>query len=218
VAAKRKPDTAVVLQSNVGSSIKDAAALAAGRERLLKGARACFARKGFGGTSVQDIANAAGISVGSLYKYVRAKEDLLYLMAEGSYARLNEVITRAFTASDDPREALCAVVGALIRNADEDRDLVNLLYAEFKYLPAAGRKLILGQEEAIVNGLVETIDRGNELGVFDCQEPRLTAVDLEVSGSFWVLKKHLIGLPLEAYIERRIVVALRMVGARQAAE
>lgn len=216
MAPKRQAVPNGVVHSNVDSSIKDVAALTAGRERLLKGARACFARKGFGGTSVQDIADAAGISVGSLYKYVRAKEDLLYLMAEGSCARLTAVITEAFASSDDPEEALAVVVESLIRNADEDRDLVNLLYAEYKYLPAAGRKLILEQEESIIDGLVEIIKRGNAQGVFDCQEPRLTAVDLEVSGSVWVLKNHLIDMPIETFIERQIVVAFRMVGAKAA--
>ncbi len=214
VAAKRRAGASAALNSNVNSSIKDASALAAGRERLLKGARTCFARKGFGGTSVQDIANAAGISVGSLYKYVRSKEDLLYLMAEGSCARLNEVLDAAFNASDDAEEALAVVVEALIRNADEDRDLMNLLYAEFKYVPAAGKKLILSQESSVIAGLTDIIERGNAKGVFDCEDPRLTSVDLEVSGSVWVLKRHLIDMPLEAFIDRQIVVAFRMVGAK----
>ena len=215
MAAKRGAPSAAPVQSKVGSSIKDAAALAAGRERLLKGARKCFARKGFGGTSVQDIANAAGISVGSLYKYVRAKEDLLYLMAEGSVARLTEMVATAFSVSDDPRETLCAVVEASIRNAHDDRDLVNLLYAEYKYMSSDSKKLISGQEESVVERLFELIERGNDTGVFDCPEPRLTAINLEVVGSVWVLKRHLIDMPLEEYIQRQTAVALNMVGAKR---
>jgi AcrR family transcriptional regulator len=213
VSPKKVAVAAPAPSSKVPSMIKDSAALAAGRERLLKGARTCFASKGYGGTSVQDIANAAGISVGSLYKYVRAKEDLLFLMAEASHSRLNDVVTSAFTSSDDPREALCVTVDALIRNADEDRDLMNLLYAEFKYMPPDSKRLIREQEKTIVKRLVALIESGNARGVFTCAQPQLAAIDIEMFGSTWVLKSHLISLTLATYVERQTAIALRMVGA-----
>jgi AcrR family transcriptional regulator len=200
--------------SRVASSIKDSAALIAGRERLLKGARKCFTSKGYGGTSVQDIAAAAGISIGSLYKYVRAKEDLLYLMAESSHASLREVVETAFTAVDDPIEGMRVVVDALVREADRDRDLINLLYAEFKYMPPDSKKLILEQERAIVDRLIDLIGVGNANGNFACSDPRIVAINIVMFGSTWVLKNHLVDLPLSTYIDEQVAAALRLVGAR----
>jgi AcrR family transcriptional regulator len=202
-----------VRTSHVASSIKDADALAAGRERLLRGARECFSKRGYGATSVQDIATAAGISVGSLYKYVRAKEDLLWLMAERSSDRLQAVVDDCFARAQDPAETLPNVVDALVRNADADRDLMTLLYAEFTYLPREGRRLIVDLERSIVVRLKELIEHGNALGSFRCDDPQLAAIDIETFGSVWVLKSHMIGLTIDEYIHRQTNLALVIVGA-----
>lgn len=52
---------------------------ARGREReVLDAGAEVFARKGYAAATVQDVADALGILKGSLYYYVKAKEDLLY--------------------------------------------------------------------------------------------------------------------------------------------
>lgn len=52
---------------------------ARGREReVLEAGAAVFARKGYAAATVQDVADALGILKGSLYYYIKTKEDLLY--------------------------------------------------------------------------------------------------------------------------------------------
>lgn len=46
--------------------------------RVLEVAAANFEKKGYLGTSIQDIATEVGILKGSLYHYIRSKEDLLF--------------------------------------------------------------------------------------------------------------------------------------------
>ena len=54
------------------------------QERLLTIAKQAFAKSGFASTSVNAIAAAAGISIGTLYKYFRSKEDLfLTIIGQG---------------------------------------------------------------------------------------------------------------------------------------
>jgi AcrR family transcriptional regulator len=56
---------------------------AATRDRLLAAARTVFARSGFRGASVEEIASEAGFSTGALYSNFEGKEDLfLVLMGE----------------------------------------------------------------------------------------------------------------------------------------
>jgi hypothetical protein len=54
-----------------------------GRARLLKAALRVLSRKGFEGTSVEDICRAAGYSKGGFYFYFRGKEDVLLHLVEG---------------------------------------------------------------------------------------------------------------------------------------
>jgi AcrR family transcriptional regulator len=52
------------------------------RERLLAAARSVFARGGFHGASVEEIASEAGFSTGALYSNFEGKEDLFLVLME----------------------------------------------------------------------------------------------------------------------------------------
>jgi AcrR family transcriptional regulator len=52
------------------------------RERLLSAARSVFARAGFHGASVEEIASEAGFSTGALYSNFEGKEDLFLVLME----------------------------------------------------------------------------------------------------------------------------------------
>src|SRR5476651_1230221 len=52
------------------------------RERLLAAARIVFARSGFHGASVEEIASEAGFSTGALYSNFEGKEDLFLVLME----------------------------------------------------------------------------------------------------------------------------------------
>src|SRR5579859_6680067 len=52
------------------------------REEITTAARDLFSRKGFHGTSIPDIAHAAGISTGLIYYIFPSKEDILLACSE----------------------------------------------------------------------------------------------------------------------------------------
>jgi len=65
---------------------------AATRARLLRAAGTEFARRGYHGTSLDDVAARAGLSKGALYHHFESKEDLfLTLLEERLEERLREV-------------------------------------------------------------------------------------------------------------------------------
>jgi len=47
------------------------------REAILVAAAACFAAQGYAGTTVADVAQAAGVSLGTVYQYFRDRADLV---------------------------------------------------------------------------------------------------------------------------------------------
>ena len=57
------------------------------RERLLDAARSVFARSGFHGASVEEIASEAGYSTGALYSNFEGKEDLFLELMEREIAK-----------------------------------------------------------------------------------------------------------------------------------
>jgi len=90
------------------------------REQLLAAATQAFARAGFAATSLDDIAEQAGISRVLLYRHFESKTDLYRAVLDRAVARLAAAVgTRDFTD---------ASIDALLGAAAEDPDGFRLLF------------------------------------------------------------------------------------------
>ncbi len=67
---------------------------AATREKLLKSARREFAKKGFHGTSVRELANAAGVSTGAFYGNFNNKREIFDTIIEEIYQAIKDIMDR----------------------------------------------------------------------------------------------------------------------------
>jgi AcrR family transcriptional regulator len=92
-------------------------------QRLLATASRLFAERGFAGTSVQQIVEAAGVTKGGLYHYFASKDDLLYeiyhRMLAMQTARLEAVAALEGPVEERLREAAADVVVTTLRNQDD---------------------------------------------------------------------------------------------------
>ncbi|MFN4141734.1 TetR/AcrR family transcriptional regulator [Aestuariivirga sp.] len=80
------------------------------RARILKAAKAEFARKGLGGARVDDIAARARTNKRMLYHYFGNKDDLFRITLEDAYADIREAEARLEIEKDDPLTALKRLV------------------------------------------------------------------------------------------------------------
>jgi AcrR family transcriptional regulator len=71
------------------------------RRQVLKAATACYARKGFDATRVQDICREAGLSPGAVYLYFDSKDAIVRALAEEAQAAADEVWERVTQEGDD---------------------------------------------------------------------------------------------------------------------
>lgn len=78
----------------IQSSVKDESLIEKRRAQMIRGAVTLFKEKGFHRTTTREIAKAAGFSIGTLYEYIRTKEDVLYLVCDSIY---DEVHSRLAT-------------------------------------------------------------------------------------------------------------------------
>jgi AcrR family transcriptional regulator len=99
------------------------------RKRVLESAKAAFARDGFAGTNVNRVADAAGISVGSLYKYFRTKEDLFFAIIEESHVVLENILNTIFEAEPSFFGRVELILRAAIDSSIDDPDLVRIYLA-----------------------------------------------------------------------------------------
>ncbi len=91
------------------------------RERVLVAARAQFADRGLD-AQMDEIARAAGVGVGTVYRHFPNKEDLLQALADGRFEGLADA-ARAALEVDDPWDGFAAFMTYSARVMAEDRSL-----------------------------------------------------------------------------------------------
>lgn len=89
---------------------------------ILDAAARFFSEKGFGYTSVRDIAGMAGMLPGSLYYHFASKEELLVAVYAEGVRRITEAVTRALAKGGDPWAQLENVCAAHLECLLEDSD------------------------------------------------------------------------------------------------
>lgn len=65
------------------------------RQQIMRAAMVCFAKRGFHQTSMHNISEEAGISVGLIYRYFESKDAVISAMADNHERELRELLGRA---------------------------------------------------------------------------------------------------------------------------
>lgn len=100
------------------------------RERLLDAARSVFARGGFHGASVEEIASEAGFSTGALYSNFDGKEDLFLALMEREIAAHAREIAEAVGARSSVDERAKGGARQWMTMIEREPELL-LLFMEF---------------------------------------------------------------------------------------
>ncbi len=162
------------------------------RAAILRAAVEVFAKRGYVGARMREVAERAGVADGTLYLYFRGKEALLIATLE---EHAEAFITRArhdAARLTDPRDKLAAVVRRHLMSLERDRALAHVFQIELRHSRRFLRQVALGQVAEYL-GLLERIIRdGTASGRFRADVPPevsarafFGAVDELVTG--WVL-------------------------------
>lgn len=93
------------------------------KARIERAALVLFARSGVDAVSTREIAGAAGVAEGSIYRHFQSKEALAEALFEAIHARLFSLAQAAIEDSADFEDAVRRVVGVYCQAADEDAAL-----------------------------------------------------------------------------------------------
>jgi AcrR family transcriptional regulator len=128
------------------------------RRQLLDTALSVFADRGFHGTAMNDIADAAGVTKPVLYQHFSSKRALYREVLDDVGGRLEETIAKAAAGAPGPREQVEAGFGAYFRFVADEQDAFQVLFGgdtrrdpEFIRLAAATEASIA----AAIAGLID---------------------------------------------------------------
>lgn len=175
----------------VQASVKDERLVKKRRDQMIKGAVTLFIQKGFHRTTTREIAKASGFSIGTLYEYIRTKEDVLYLVCDSIYDQVSERLQEDLDTNRGTLESLKIGIAGYFRVVDEMQDEVLVMYQEVKSLSKDALPYVLKKElemvemfEQVIKGCVEN----GEL-VLTEEQVKMIAHNIFVQGQMWAFRR-----------------------------
>ncbi|TGD33007.1 TetR/AcrR family transcriptional regulator [Brevibacterium sp. S22] len=111
------------------------------RDQLVGVARSVFATRGYRTTSMDMIAEAAGVSKPVLYQHFDSKQDLYLALIDSSAAHLDSRLAEALGSTTDPHEQIHATYRAYFDFAVSHHEEFVIIFNSDVYEPKAEQKL-----------------------------------------------------------------------------
>ncbi|HEX7317319.1 MAG TPA: TetR/AcrR family transcriptional regulator [Pyrinomonadaceae bacterium] len=115
-------------------------------------------RKGYDATSVNDIANALGMTKAGLYHYINGKKELLFDIMNFGLWELDEEVATPARAIADPVARLRFIVGAHARLVTRGQGAITILVDEVTALTPAQQRKITKSKRKYFDFLRGTLD------------------------------------------------------------
>lgn len=171
----------------IDSSIKDEKLIQQRREELQKGAVSLFKQKGFHRATTREIAKAAGFSIGTLYEYIRKKEDVLFLVCDAIYDEVKARMEAFFETQETSEHTLHQAVKSYFELMDDMQDEVLVLYQELKALPKDAQEYVLDKEKEMLQ-LLERVIQNSYPNLSDHQLT-IIANNIFIQGQMWGFRR-----------------------------
>ena len=127
------------------------------REAILGHAAALFARSGYPATSMNQVAQACGLSKATLYHYYRDKYAMLVQIAEGHVLRLHALVDEVLALQLPPEPALRMLLRRIVAEYAGAQHAHRVLTEDVRFLSADDRQRILDHERAVVAGFARIV-------------------------------------------------------------
>jgi len=115
-------------------------------------------RKGYDATSVNDIANALGMTKAGLYHYINGKKELLFDIMNFGLGELDEEVAAPAKAIADPAARLRFIVASHARLVTLGQGAITILVDEVTALTPAQQRKITQRKRAYFDFLRGTLD------------------------------------------------------------
>jgi AcrR family transcriptional regulator len=155
--------------------VRDTALISQRRNEIIQGALKVFKEKGFHVSTVRDIGDAAGLTQGTLYNYVRSKEDILFLVCDQLVQNYQDAVKAAISAETDPRKRLTSALRAVISTMEAHQEDLLLLYQEVHALERDALHAVLARVAEFVDGFARLLEESEGHGLIDFPDPDLGA-------------------------------------------
>lgn len=127
------------------------------REAILQHAAALFARSGYPATSMNQVAEACGLSKATLYHYYRDKYALLLHIADDHVSRLQALVAEVADQALPPRPRLERLIVRFVEAYADAQAAHRVLTEDVRFLEPDDQARVLGKEREVVAAFARTV-------------------------------------------------------------
>lgn len=182
------------------------------RLQIIQSVFRLIAARGIEKTSIREIAAASEMTVGNLYHYIGARDDIIFLAINHALDQVRKLIKEIDHLGEihEPREALTAAVDRYIRYQHANWEGTVFLYKEMGSFSPSLRLPVVEVNSHMHDAFISIIKKGCKTGVFAAANIDMVASTIVSMGDMWALKRWQFkkNYQLEKYISSLIEMIL----------
>ncbi|UOQ77701.1 TetR/AcrR family transcriptional regulator [Hymenobacter sp. 5516J-16] len=136
------------------------------RQLILEEAAKLFKQKGFGGTSMRDLAGEVGIEAASMYNHIKSKDEILELICFRVSSTYISQLAEIEATQAPYVEKIKSLIRLHIRLMIEDGAAVSVANHDWKYLPEPALTAFKDARKQYEKGFAALIEQGIAAGEF----------------------------------------------------
>jgi AcrR family transcriptional regulator len=144
------------------------------KTRILKAALHLFAQKGYSNTTTKDLASAAKVAEGTIFRHFSSKKEILIDIATAGWV---EILTDLLTelSQMDSYKAVAAVMRKRMLRLQENRDLFRVCFLEAQFHPELSDRI----QSEVINKMTDVAEAffatAMDRGVYRQMNPHIVA-------------------------------------------
>ncbi len=146
------------------------------RERILRAAVTVFAKSGFEGARVSEVAKGAGVADGTIYLYFKSKDELLVSLFEDRVERLLAYMQEELPKLDGAPARLRAIIALQLGLLEGERELAEVITIILRQSSRLMKEYAAPKFMAYLDAIARVVAEGQKAGDFrNDVQPHLVA-------------------------------------------
>lgn len=192
----------------VATQIKNKELVKERRRQIVDAAVPLFIERGYHKTTTRALAQATGLSIGSMYEYINTKDDVLYLVCIAIHSGVEQAVKEALGRPWKGKAALAEVIREYFLVCNRMSDHILLMYQATHFLPSKWQQKVLEAELRITDIFLQAIKelkKRGKLPELDEATINLMGHNISVLGHTWAFRRWYFGknFTIEQYIKQQ---------------
>ena len=141
------------------------------QDRIMMAARKLFAERGYDATTLRDVAEMAGLGLGTLFNYISDKRDLIYLVFNQEMSMVTDTSLAAPRPRQSFSEKILSMAEPCYRFFGSEPILSRILLSEvLQHTPGFHLSEYIGTRDRFIRGMEEVVARAQAAGEISSTE------------------------------------------------